>query len=141
MSNGFAFGADVLFVNGVPIVDVSAPTNPVVRSRLDFSNFRDDNGTGIAVDGVWAYMTAARGLVENGTSEDTRLYIGQYRGFEDVAGVAPSVSILAPAAGAEFMEGAPIPIAVSATDDVAVTTVSFLVVSTVVATDTGSPYR
>ena len=140
VSNGFAFGADVLFVNGVPIVDVSVPTNPVVRSRLDFSNFRDDNGTGIAVDGVWAYLTAARGLVENGTSEDTRLYIGQYRGFEDVAGVAPSVSILAPAAGAEFMEGAPIPIAVSATDDVAVTTVSFLVAGTVVATDTGSPY-
>ena len=140
VSNGFAFGADVLFVNGVPIVDVSVPTNPVVRSRLDFSNFRDDNGTGIAVDGVWAYMTAARGLVENGTSEDTRLYIGQYRGFEDVAGVAPSVSILAPAAGAEFMEGAPIPIAVSATDDVAVTTVSFVVDGTVVGTDTGSPY-
>ena len=140
VSNGFAFGADVLFVNGVPIVDVSTPANPVVRSRLDFSNFRDDNGTGIAVDGVWAYMTAARGLVENGTSEDTRLYIGQYRGFEDVAGVAPSVSIVGPAAGAEFMEGAPIPIAVSATDDVAVTTVSFLVDGTVVATDTGSPY-
>ena len=140
VSNGFAFGADVLFVNGVPIVDVSVPTNPVVRSRLDFSNFPDDNGTGIAVDGVWAYMTAARGLVENGTSEDTRLYIGQYRGFEDVAGVAPSVSIIGPAAGAEFMEGAPIPIAVSATDDVAVTTVSFLVGGTVVATDTGSPY-
>ncbi len=71
----FAFGADVFFVNGVPIVSVSVPTSPEPRAILDFRNFRDDNGTGIAVDNEFVYLTANR--------ENARLYIGQYRSFPD----------------------------------------------------------
>lgn len=44
----FTLGADVHFVNGVPIVDVTQPSNPVPVAILDFSKYRDDNGHGIA---------------------------------------------------------------------------------------------
>ena len=141
MAPPFVFGADVVFVNGVPIFDASVPTTPIPRARLDFSNFRDDNGTGIAVDGLYVYLTASRGIVENGVSEDTRLYIGQYRAIEDIKGIAPTVSILSPADGATYIEGETIPISVSATDDVAVVSVNFLVDGAVAFTDTSAPYQ
>ena len=137
----FVFGADVLFVNGVPIVDATVPSAPVARARLDFSNFRDDNGTGIAVDGSYLYLTASRGIVENGVSEDTRLYIGQYRALEDLKGVAPTVGIVSPADGASYIEGEPIPVSVSAADDVGVVSVNFLVDGAVAFTDTSAPYQ
>ena len=138
----FVFGADVFFRNGVPIVDVSVPNTPIARTRLDFpSPFRDDNGTGIAVDGTYLYLTASRGIVENGTSEDTGLYIGQYRALEDAKGVAPTVAIESAAEGATFIEGETIPIRAAATDDVAVVSVTFLVDGTTAFTDTSAPYQ
>jgi hypothetical protein len=137
----FVFGADILFVNGVPIVDATVPGAPVARARLDFSSFRDDNGTGIAVDGSYLYLTASRGIVENGVSEDTRLYIGQYRALEDLKGVAPAVGIVSPADGATYIEGETIAISVSATDDVAVVAVNVLVDGAVSFTDTSAPYQ
>src|SRR6185369_10939319 len=78
----FVFGADVFFVNGIPIVNVNNPASPVVRARLDFPQ-RDDNGTGIAVDNQFVYLTADRSIQENGVSGDSRLYIGQYVALED----------------------------------------------------------
>src|SRR3989442_15028452 len=71
----FAFGADVFFVNGVPIINVSDPANPIPVAILDFRNFRDDNGTGIAADANFVYLTAERGITENGTAGDTPPYI------------------------------------------------------------------
>ena len=136
----FVFGADVYFVNGVPIVDVTDPNNPLVRARLDFPA-RDDNGTGIAADGQYIYLTADRGITENGTSGDTRLYIGQYLIAEDKAGIAPVVSIASPQNGETVIEGARIPITVNATDDTQVLAVSLLVNGQVVSTATSPPYQ
>jgi hypothetical protein len=34
----FAFGADVFFVNGVPIIDVDIPQTPTPRAILDLSS-------------------------------------------------------------------------------------------------------
>ncbi|MBL0038373.1 MAG: hypothetical protein IPP36_06910 [Nitrosomonadales bacterium] len=48
-------GADVLFVNGVPIVDISDPTVLRPRTILNFTD-RDDNGMGIAVDGSFVIL-------------------------------------------------------------------------------------
>jgi hypothetical protein len=136
----FVLGADVFFVNGVPIVNVDVPANPLVRARLDFTA-RDDDGTGIAVDGSFVYLTASRGIAENGTTGDTRLYIGQYLALEDLAGLPPTVNITAPAPGSTFVEGETIPIKVDATDDVTVTSVEFLVGGSTVFTDTAAPYE
>lgn len=76
--DGFAFGADGFFVNGVPIIDVSNPPTAVPRVILDFSQYRDDNGKGIAVDDEFVYLAANKG--------SGRLYIGQYRAFQDTDG-------------------------------------------------------
>lgn len=136
----FVFGADVFFVNGVPIVNVANPAAPVVRARLDFPA-RDDNGTGIAVDNSFVYLTADRSIQENGVSGDSRLYIGQYVSIEDRAGVPPTVSITAPAAGSTVIEETTIPVSVQATDDVQVVAVDFLVNGQVVFTDSAAPYE
>lgn len=136
----FVFGADVFFVNGVPIVNVSDPTNPVVRARLDFPA-RDDNGTGIAVDNQFVYLSADRSIQENGVNGDSRLYIGQYVSLEDRAGIPPVVTITSPAAGGSVIEGATVPITVQATDDVQVAAVDFLVNGNIVFTDSAVPYQ
>ncbi|MGH8103884.1 MAG: Ig-like domain-containing protein, partial [bacterium] len=140
----FAFGADVFFVNGVPIIDVSVPQTPTPRAILNFSSFRDDNGTGIAADSAFVYLTAQAqpsGITENGTTADTRLYIGQYLALEDTAGIPPAVQITAPAPGAAVAEGDMLPITVAATDDVAVAGVNFIVNGQVVFIDTTAPYQ
>ena len=136
----FVFGADVFFVNGVPIVNVADPAILSVRARLDFPA-RDDNGTGIAVDNQFVYLTADRSIQENGITGDSRLYIGQYVALEDKAGIPPVVTITSPAAGANVIEGTVIPITVQATDDVQVTSVDFLVNGSVVFTDSAAPYQ
>ena len=129
VSGDFSFGADVFFVNGVPIVDVSTPANPRPRAILQFPG--DDTGYGIAADGSYVYLSTAGG----------RLYIGQYRLLEDLEGIPPVVSIASPAPGASFVEGETIPIAVMATDDVSVTSVQLLVNGVPGATDTTAPYQ
>jgi hypothetical protein len=133
------FLSDVLFVNGVSVTDVRSPSNPTVRARLDFPQ-RDDNGTGIAVDHQFVYLTAERGFTENGSSGDTALYIGQYLFAEDTAGIAPAVQLTSPIQQPTAIEGSTVRIAATATDDILVARVDFLVNSEIVATDTAEPY-
>ncbi len=143
LSGAFAFGADVRFVNGVPIIDVSNPTTPQPRAILDFSQFRDDNGTGIAVDSSFIYLTAEQGsLSENGTAAgNTRLYIGQYRALEDRFGIPPSISVTSPANGDTVIQQQQLPIMATASDDVAVAGVTFAVNGVDIGTDTTAPYE
>jgi len=133
------FVSDVFFVNGVSITDVGSPANPAVRARLDFPQ-RDDNGTGIAVDHQFIYLTAERGMTENGTSGDTALYIGQYLFAEDTAGIPPTVQLTSPIQQPTAIEGSTVKIAATATDDILVARVDFLVNGQIVATDTAEPY-
>lgn len=140
-AHGFAFGADFFFFNGVPIIGIEDGANPVPRAILDFRAYRDDEGTGIAVDGQYVYLTASRQILEIGINGDTRLYIGQYLSIDDTAGVAPAVAITSPGSGDQVVEGRSLPITVEATDDVAVFSVSILVDGNVVTTDTSKPYR
>ncbi len=141
LSGNFALGADVLFVNGVPIVDISDPTTLRPRTILNFPA-RDDNGMGIAVDSSFVYLAADRsGLNRGGTTGNSRLYIGQFQPRVDLAGVAPSVSITAPTGGAQVYEGAQLTLAVNAVDDVAVASVRFRVNGQIVFTTTSAPYQ
>jgi protocatechuate 3,4-dioxygenase beta subunit len=136
----FTFASDVFFVNGVPITDVSVPQSPQVRARLDFPA-RDDNGTGIAADNSYVYLTAERGITENGASGDTRLYIGQYLEVTDDAGVAPTVAFTAPAPDAQPIAGTSLTLRATASDDVAVASVTFALDGAPVATDFAAPYE
>ena len=134
------FVSDVLFVNGVSVTDVRSPSTPVHLARLDFPQ-RDDNGTGIAVDHQFVYLTAERGITENGGSGDTALYIGQYLFAEDTGGVAPTVRLTSPTQQPTAVEGGLVRIAATATDDILVARVEFLVNGEVIATDTAEPYE
>jgi hypothetical protein len=151
LAGRFALGADVFFVNGVPIIDVSTPQAPAPRTPLDFRTFRDDDGTGIAVDSSFVYLTAGNKLVtvadckvpgvENGTNGDTRLYIGQYLDVEDLAEIPPTVDLTAPVSGDTLVEGETFTLRAEATDDIAVASLRFLVNGQVVFTDTAEPFE
>lgn len=138
LSGPFALAADVAFPNAVPIVDVSDSTSPLFRANVDFSSLGGYAGTGIAVTPQFVYMTGERGRFvtqQNGSTGDTRLFIGQYLSFsEDTTGVSPTVRITSPVSGDTVVEGSTIPVTVDATDDVAVVSVDFLVNGQVVST-------
>ena len=96
----FVFGAEAFFFRGVPIVEVSNPSNPNVRTRLNFpgSNY----GTGIAADNQFVYLTAGQ----------NRLYIGQYLEIMDTGTIAPIVTMTSPTEGLHVMEGATLAITI-----------------------------
>jgi hypothetical protein len=141
LSDNFALGSDVVFVNGVPIVDITNPAALAPRAILNFPA-RDDNGMDIAVDNAFIYLAADRSnLSRGGSSGDSRLYIGQYQPRIDLAGVPPTAVITAPVNGNQVYEGAPLTITVDAVDDVAVAAVRFSVAGSTVFTTTTAPYQ
>jgi len=141
LSGEFALAADVKFFNGIPITDISDPTNLIARDILNFTQ-RDDNGMGIAVDGTYAYLvTEHNNLDKFGATGDSRLYIGQYLALVDNKGIPPTAAITFPVSGSTVIQGATLPITVNATDDVAVAAVNFLVNGQVVFTATSQPYQ
>lgn len=141
LQGNFALGADVQFVNGVPIVDITNPEALQPRTILNFPA-RDDNGMGIAADEGYIYLAADwSGLERGGSSGNSRLYIGQYQPRSDLAGVAPTAAITLPTDGNLVYEGAPLTVAVDASDDVAVAAVRFTVDGQTVFTSTTAPYQ
>ncbi|MFL6211722.1 MAG: Ig-like domain-containing protein [Pyrinomonadaceae bacterium] len=141
LSGDFALGADVFFVNGIPIVDITTPASLQPRAILNFPA-RDDNGMGIAVDSSFVYLVAEHSSLDRGGSTgNSRLYIGQFRPRADLAGIPPTVTITSPTNGATQYEGASLTVSVDAADDVAVASVQFLVNGQVAFTTTSAPYQ
>ncbi len=136
-----AFGADVFFVNGVPILGIDGIAPPESKAILDFSRFSDENGSGIAVDQTFVYLTAGFDFNDEGFSGGGRLYIGRYREVTDDAGVAPTVAITEPAAGSSVIEGSEILVTATATDDVLVAAVELFVDGVLVASDATPPFE
>ena len=141
LSQNFALAADVTFSTGIPITDISDPTNLISRNVINFPQ-RNDNGMGIAVDGAYAYLVTEN-VSQNkfGTTGDSRLYIGEYLALTDNKGIPPTAVITSPTAGSTLVEGATVPINVNATDDVAVAAVNFLINGNVAFTATSAPYQ
>jgi hypothetical protein len=141
LSGNFALGADVFFVNGIPIIDITNPGTLQPRAILNFTA-RDDNALGIAVDGNYAYLaTEHSNLSKGGSVGDSRLYIGQYLALVDDKGIPPVATITAPAAGSSVIAGSTVHMQVTATDDVRVAAVNFLVNGAIVFTATSQPYE
>jgi hypothetical protein len=141
LSGNFALGGDVFFVNGIPIVDITNPGVLQPRAILNFTA-RDDNTMGIAVDGNYAYIaTEHSNLSKGGSVGDSRLYIGQYLALVDDKGIPPTAVITAPAAGSNVIAGSTVHMQVTATDDVRVAAVNFLVNGAIVFTATSQPYE
>ena len=133
-------GADTLFPNGVPLIDTSNPTSPQPRFLLDFSSFRNADGSGIAVDSTYVYLTAGN-AIENGVNGTTYLYIGKYRNVEDSAGIPPTIQITSPATGTPIVLGNMTTVTATAADDVAVAAVTFFVNGQFAFTATAAPYQ
>jgi hypothetical protein len=141
LSGDFALGADIVFVNGIPIVDITVPASLQPRAILNFPA-RDDNGMGIAVDNSFVYLVAEHSSLDRGgASGNSRLYIGQVRPRFDLAGVPPTATITSPANGVTQIEGASLTVTVEASDDVAVASVQFLINGQVAFTTTSAPYQ
>jgi hypothetical protein len=143
LAGQFAIFAEQLFPNAVPFVDITHPSVPVLKGIIDFEPMADYAGTGIAVAGPFVYMTGENFVVsnDNGTTGNTRLFIGQYLPQEDLAGVPPQVSITSPQNGSTIFEGTPLAVTATATDDVVVAAVVFSIDGQDVFTDTSAPYE
>jgi hypothetical protein len=140
LSGNFALAADVKFFNGIPITDISDPTNLQARAILNFTQ-RDDNAMGIAADETFVYLaTEHANITKFGSFGDSRLYIGQYQVLMDNAGIPPTAAITAPAPGSLVVAGSTVTAQVTATDDVKVAAVNFFVNGQAVSTDINRPY-
>jgi hypothetical protein len=144
LEDRFALTADYYFVNAVPIFDTGL-LPPTFAAVTDFSgapSFRDDNGNGVAVDDGIVYMVGVSSYIQdNGVRASGRLHIGRYRQLEDDLGVAPSVELVAPAAGSEVGERRRLTVRAEASDDVLVSRVRFLAGGEVVAEDFRAPFE
>src|SRR6185295_671260 len=87
------------------------------------------------------YLTAGFSIGEESSSGGGRLFIGRYRQVADEAGIPPAVAITSPADGSSAVEGSDLQVAATASDDVLVAAVDFLVDGATVATDTTTPYQ
>ncbi|MCX6599192.1 MAG: Ig-like domain-containing protein [Acidobacteria bacterium] len=130
-----AFGADVFFVNDVSIINVQDPSTPRAVRLLPFRGYGDDNGTGIAVDDGFVYLTTDR----------PRLLIGQYAipqpvYKDDPNGIPPTVSWTSPKNGDTVAQGL-VTLSATAADDVGVVEVRFYVNGRLLETDKTAPYE
>ncbi len=143
LTDDFAFFAEQLFPNVVAYVNVQDPANPLFQGVIDLSRFGDYAGTGIAVDGSYAYVTEESYVVTQDYKATgvTRLFIAQYRLINDRAGIPPTVAITRPAADAVVVEGTTVTVEVNARDDVGVRAVAFAIDGQTVFTDTTQPYQ
>jgi hypothetical protein len=85
--------------------------------------------------------TFGAGYVDNGTSADGGLFIGQYAEYLDEGGIPPTASITNPAAGAVLPERSLLVLSADAKDDVQVDSVDFMVNGQRVFTAYAPPYQ
>ncbi len=126
LTDGLAFFAEQLFPNVVAYVNVVNPASPVFQGVINLSNFGDYAGTGIAVDGAYAYITEESYVVGQDyvATGNTKLFIAQYRLINDTAGIPPAVTINFPVSNGSLVEGTTVTVDVSASDDVGVRSVA-----------------
>lgn len=142
LSGNLALGACVSFApDGVPITDISDPTNILSRTILRLSPSNADFGMSIAVDGTYVYVTADGGTFNKfGSTGHGLLYIAEYQVLQDTFGIPPTVAITSPAPGSTVVQGSSVQVTVSAVDDVGVAAVNLQVNGQTVLTDTTPPY-
>ncbi|HYU31669.1 MAG TPA: Ig-like domain-containing protein [Thermoanaerobaculia bacterium] len=130
LDGGYALFADYYYPNAVPVFEIGAlPRFTAVLNFYQAPSFRDDNGNGIAVrgDGVVFMVGTLWDIRDNGAWGNGGLHIGRWRLGGDDLGVAPEVALTAPAAGATVRERSLLTLRATASDDVRVESVQFLV--------------
>lgn len=130
LTNGFAFFSDILFVNAVPFVNLSDRENPIFQDIIDIRQLGDRDAVGLSLDASYVYSTGSN-----------HLYISQYRLINDNQGIAPEVSFETPVDQSVVVSGRRFMARATATDDIAVRAVSFLLDGELLFTDTTAPYE
>ena len=146
LERDFAVASDYLFANAVPIFNIAGQM-PVFSALLDFSgapSFRTDEGTGIAAQNGVIFLTGVSGpnAFDNaGKLGDGGLHIGRYLDPEAISNTPPEVALLEPTDGAAVLERRQVKVRASATDDIQVVAVEFLIDGEIVHRDFSSPYE
>jgi hypothetical protein len=143
LEDHFALASQFFAVNQVPIFDIGS-LPPVYISLLDLSKAPGAGavrGTDIVVRDGAVFVTATGMLGDFASTGAGGLYTGLYRIPTDAGTNPPTIAITAPAAGASVLERVPLTVVAVAHDDVAVTSVAFLVNGAVVDTVYGPPYQ
>jgi hypothetical protein len=125
-----AITADTTFGRAVPLVNISTPLSP---SSVGFWPLTSPGlSSSIAMDLSYGYLI----VPATGT-----LRILKYQDIVDTGGVPPAVSITFPTATSTLIQGQSIIITANSTDDVAVSSVTFLVNGVVACTTSSEPYQ
>jgi hypothetical protein len=134
-------GATVMEATTITLAATATDNGSVTRVRFVV------NGAQVAIDTTAPYAVTyavplgATSLEIVAEATDNLGQIGSVTLVQPVTpDPAPVVEITSPAAGATPMEGAPLTLSATATDNISVSDVRFLVDGTLVATDTSAPY-
>ncbi|HEX7149873.1 MAG TPA: Ig-like domain-containing protein [Thermoanaerobaculia bacterium] len=111
--DGFAFFADELFANAIPVVDIKTPATPLYRAALDMTAYADPNGYAIKADGYYAYLGAG-----------SQFLIAQHTMDNDEYGIAPSLRFALPVTGSVLVSGAQQRVTLEISDDVGIANVT-----------------
>jgi hypothetical protein len=140
----FLMVAETLQINFVPFFNIGVPSSLNYRGGIDLSNFGSANGTGIATDAEFVYLTGGfvSSFDKGVNSGFSKLFISRYQvPASDNNGIAPTVSLTSPIVGQNAKEGKALNITANAADDIYVTSVQFKVNGNIVAIDSASPYE
>lgn len=144
LSGDFLMAAETTQFNFIPFFNVGNPPLINYRGGIDLSARAFADGTGIAVDSNFVYLTAASFVqfFDKGVDGFSTLFISRYQvPSSDTFGIAPTVELTSPVEETTVKEGRAIRLSANAADDVFVGGVQFRVNGNVVATDSTSPYE
>lgn len=143
LSEGYAFASTLNVPSQTYIYDVGNPRQPLLRGSIAFGAYGTYRQNSIAATPTLLVSTAYKPGVpmygnQRSRTGDTKLFIARYRSFTDGSGVAPAITAVLPQSGRWNQL---LPIAATASDDVAVKAVVFSVNGVDVFTDTVAPYE
>ncbi len=144
LNGDFLMVAETQQVNFVPFFNIGLPSSLNYRGGIDLSSFGSANGTGIATDSEFVYLTSGSvsSFDKGVNSGNSKLFISRYQvPTSDNNGIAPTVSLTSPIIGQSVREGKTLNLQANAADDVFVASVQFKVNGNIVATDSASPYE
>jgi hypothetical protein len=143
LEDHFALASQFFLADQAPIFDIGV-VPPVYTAALDLSTAPGADarrGTDIAVRQGAVFVTANEALADFGSTGVGGLYTGLYRLPVDAGTNPPTVAITAPAPGASVKELVPLTVTADAHDEVAITSVAFLINGAVVDTAYKPPYQ
>ncbi|HEX9982415.1 MAG TPA: Ig-like domain-containing protein [Thermoanaerobaculia bacterium] len=111
LSGNWAYFADELLFNNIPVVNVSSPPSLFYAASIDLSALGDANGYGLDVDERYVYLAG-----------EGELYIAQHHDTTDEDGIQPTVTLV-PAPGTPLVAGEYVSMRLDVADDFGVASV------------------